>query len=83
MTVLAALSAIVFTIFVLTLAIYLILIDSRLRVISQYLGKIAFGVRAVESQTSPIGPATQRINADLQEIDASLRPIAEKARRLA
>ena len=61
------------------LAIYLVLIDRHLRVISTYLGKLAFGVRAVETQTSPIGPSVLRINATLREIDAALGPIAEKA----
>jgi hypothetical protein len=65
------------------LAIYLILIDRHLRVISAYLGKLAFGVRAVETQTSPIGPSVLRINATLREIDAALGPIADKAKRAA
>jgi hypothetical protein len=65
------------------LAIYLILIDRHLRVISAYLGKLAFGVRAVETQTSPIGPSVLRINATLREIDATLGPIADKAKRAA
>jgi hypothetical protein len=65
------------------LAAYLVLIDRRLRVISTYLGKLAFGVRAVETQTSPIGPSVLRINATLREIDAALGPIAEKAKRAA
>jgi hypothetical protein len=65
------------------LAIYLILIDRHLRVISAYLGKLAFGVRAVETQTSPIEPSVLRINATLREIDAALGPIADKAKRAA
>lgn len=65
------------------LAIYLILIDRHLRVISAYLGKLAFGVRAVETQTSPIGPSVLFINATLREIDAALGPIADKAKRAA
>ena len=65
------------------LAIYLVLIDRHLRVISAYLGKLAFGVRAVETQTNPIGPSVLRINATLREIDAALRPIAEKAKQAA
>jgi hypothetical protein len=65
------------------LATYLVLIDRHLRVISAYLGKLAFGVRAVETQTSPIGPSVLRINAILREIDAALGPIADKAKRAA
>ena len=65
------------------LATYLVLIDRHLRVISAYLGKLAFGVRAVEAQTSPIGPSVLRINATLREIDTALGPIAEKAKQAA
>jgi hypothetical protein len=65
------------------LAIYLVLISTHLRVISAYLGKLSFGVRAVETQTSPIGPSVLRINATLREIDAALGPIADKAKRSA
>jgi hypothetical protein len=65
------------------LATYLVLIDRHLRVISTYLGKLAFGVRAVETQTSPIGPSVVRINTTLREIDAALGPVAEKAKRAA
>jgi hypothetical protein len=65
------------------LAAYLVLIDRHLRVISAYLGKLAFGVRAVETQTSPVGPSALRINATLREIDAALGPIADKAKRAA
>ena len=65
------------------LAAYLVLIDRHLRVISAYLGKLAFGVRAVETQTSPIGPSVLQVNATLREIDAALGPIADKAKRAA
>lgn len=61
------------------LAVYLILIGRKLRVVSTYLGKVAFGVRAVESQTAAIEPSVIRINERLREIDAVLGPLAEKA----
>jgi hypothetical protein len=61
------------------LAVYLALISRRLRVVSTYLGRLAFGVRAVETQTASIGPSVVRINKTLQEIDAALGPLAEKA----
>ncbi len=63
------------------LALYLIALTRRLRNISTYLGKISFGVRAVESQTGAVGPAVLRINSLLEEIGEALGPIAEKARR--
>jgi hypothetical protein len=65
------------------LVAYLVLIDRHLRVISAYLGKLAFGVRAVETHTSPIGPSVLRINATLRDIDAALGPIVEKAKQAA
>jgi hypothetical protein len=65
------------------LAVYLILLARRLLTITRYLGKIAFGVRAVNSQTTPIGPSVLRINSTLNEIEAALGPLAEKAQRAA
>ncbi|GAA5106818.1 hypothetical protein GCM10025762_11160 [Haloechinothrix salitolerans] len=61
------------------LAVYLILIGRKLRIVSNTLGKVAFGVRAVESQTAPIGPSVVRINQRLGEINDALGPLAEKA----
>jgi hypothetical protein len=82
-TALVILTVIEIAIVVGVLATYLVLIDRRLRVISGHLAKLAFGVRAVETQTNPIGPSVLRINATLREIDAALGPIAEKASRAA
>lgn len=65
------------------LAMYLVLLHRRLAVTCTYLGKIAFGIRAVESQTAPIGPSVLRINKTLREINAALPAIAAKAERLA
>lgn len=65
------------------LAVYLILIDKHLKVISTWLGKVAFGVRAVNTQTASIGPSVIRINTTLREIDEALEPIADKANRVA
>lgn len=64
------------------LATYLILLHRRLTVTCTYLGKIAFGIRAVESQTASIGPSVLRINKTLREINGALGPIAAKAERL-
>jgi hypothetical protein len=82
-TVLVVLTVAEAAVVVAVLATYLVLIDRHLRAISAQLGKLAFGVRAVETQTGPIGPSVIRINATLQEIDAALGPIAEKARNAA
>jgi uncharacterized protein YneF (UPF0154 family) len=65
------------------LGTYLTLLHRRLRTISTYLGKIAFGIRAVESQTASIGPSVLRVNQTLREINAALPVVAAKAERLA
>lgn len=61
------------------LAYYLIQLTREARGISATLGRVAFGVRAVESQTRPIGPGVLRINSLLAEIEAALGPLADKA----
>lgn len=61
------------------LAAYLVRINRTLREVSTYLGKVAFGVRAVTTHTGSIGPSVMRINTTLREIDAALGPLAEKA----
>lgn len=80
---LVTLTVIEIALVVAVLAIYLIVIDKHLKVISTWLGKVAFGVRAVNTQTASIGPSVIRINTTLREIDAALGPIAEKAERVA
>jgi hypothetical protein len=80
---LVALTVFEIALVVAVLAIYLILVDKHLKVISTWLGKVAFGVRAVNTQTAPIGPSVLRINKTLREIDGALGPIAEKADRVA
>jgi len=68
---------------VVVLAVYVINLTRELRSISTVLGKVAFGVRAVETQTGAIGPAVTRINGTLGDIEQALGPIAEKARQAA
>ena len=65
------------------LAVYVVLLTRRLRSISSNLGRIAFGVRAVESQTARIGPAVLRINHGLGTLATSLPIVTEKAEQLA
>lgn len=60
------------------LAVYVIMVTRRLQVVSQYLGKITFGVRAVDTQTAKIGPSVTNINGTLQEIDQVLGRLVEK-----
>lgn len=65
------------------LAVYLIQITRLVRSISTTLGRVAFGVRAVNTQTAAIGPSVVRINTTLNEIEGALGPLAEKAKRAA
>lgn len=54
------------------LAGYLLAIAAGLRRVSGLLGQVTFGVRAIETQTEPIGPALRDINAALGEVAGSL-----------
>ena len=55
----------------------------QLNSISRTLAKITFGVRAVETQCLVIGPAADRINANLQQAASGLDEAAARAERLA
>ena len=65
------------------LAGYLIAIARRLESISTNLGKVSFGVRAIESQAAAIGPSVVRLNEELAAITGALPGIAEKAEQVA
>lgn len=54
------------------LAGYLIAIARTLRKVARTLGSVTFGVRAIETQTEPIGPALRSVNADLERVASSL-----------
>lgn len=66
MTLLVVLTVLEALLLVGALALYLVAIIRRLRTISSILGKVAFGVRAVESQTRPIGTSVEAVNAALE-----------------
>lgn len=67
------------------LVFYLVRINSALESIGgqasgyssrlSYLGKIAFGVRAIEQQTGHLGPEVVRLNESLTKAGAGLRSI--------
>lgn len=63
-------------------AVYLVLIDRSLRTTATYLSKVTFGVRAIESQCAPIGPAVTRINKQLADIAAGLGGLGRLAGQL-
>ncbi|MDP8942954.1 MAG: hypothetical protein M3N16_02360 [Actinomycetota bacterium] len=54
------------------IATYLIIINATLNKISQTLGLITFGVRAIESMTGLIGPALTELNGTLEKVAGSL-----------
>lgn len=55
------------------LAGYLLAIATSLRSTSRTLGKIDFGVRAIERQTRPVRPALRAVADDLDAISRGLR----------
>jgi len=68
---------------VLTLAYFLNRVAAQLVHITKTLAKVTFGVRAVETQCAVIGPAADRINANLTEAAGGLEKAAVLAERLA
>ena len=64
------------------LVYYLVRIAASLRRTSALLGKVAFGVRAIETQTEVIGPSVLTVNDQLATISdalAGLTGLAEAA----
>lgn len=55
------------------LAGYLTVIARDLRHVSRTLGKVNFGVRAIEQQTAPLGPALLEIDGDLEAVARALQ----------
>ena len=68
---------------VIVLAYFLNRVARLLNSISGTLGKVTFGVRAVESQCAVIGPAADQINANLTVAAGNLDRAAAAAERLA
>ncbi len=57
------------------LVYYLVRIAASLRRTSVLLGKVAFGVRAIETQCSAIGPAVLTVNDQLRGIARALQDL--------
>jgi len=64
---------------VVVLVYYLLRIAGSLRRTSTLLGKVAFGVRAIETQTNVIGPSVLVVNEQLTVIAAALDDLAALA----
>ena len=65
------------------LAYYLIRISESLRNTAASLAKVTFGVRAVETQCSSIGPSVLSINEKLGVIAGAVTGLADQAEELA
>ncbi len=64
---------------VVVLAYYLLRIAASLRRTAVLLGKVAFGVRAIETQCSSIGPSVLTINDQLAGVAAALSDLTRLA----
>jgi hypothetical protein len=82
MTLLVVLTVVEIVLFVTVLATYLVLLHRKLTAINSNLARITFGIRAVETQTSTIGPSVTSLNKRLTEAAGVLGPLVEKAERL-
>lgn len=79
MKLLIALSVAEALLLVIVLAVALIRISRLLRSISTTLGKIAFGVRAIEKQASAIGPGVGEVNEELKLMAGALTAATKRA----
>ncbi len=61
------------------LVYYLVRIAASLRRTSVLLGKVAFGVRAIETQTQVIGPSVVRVNQQLGGVVNALADLTRLA----
>ncbi len=73
---LVTLTIIEIVVVVVVLVYYLVRIAASLRRTSVLLGKVAFGVRAIETQTSVIGPSVLTVNEQLTGIAGALGDLA-------
>lgn len=78
-TLLIVLTVVEILVFLGVVAGYLSAIERSLGRTSTLLGKVAFGVRAIEKQTAPVGPGVTRLNGQLTEISGALAGLADLA----
>jgi hypothetical protein len=83
MTLQVILTVLEIALLVVVLAFFLNRVAVQLNSISANLARITFGVRAVETQCAVIGPAADRINANLASAAGGLDQAAAQAERLA
>lgn len=61
------------------LVVYLLVIAGSLRRTAVLLGKVTFGVRAIETQCTSIGPSVVAVNGKLSGIAAALADLTARA----
>ena len=76
---LVTLSIVEVVLVVAVLVYYLLRIAASLRRSSVLLGKVAFGVRAIETQCSSIGPSVLRVNDQLRVVAGALDELTRLA----
>lgn len=59
---------------VVVLATFVVIITRQLRGVAELLGRIAFGVRAVERQAGSLRPSVERMDATLEALNGELLP---------
>jgi len=64
---------------VVVLAVYLTAIARSLQRTATLLGKVSFGVRAIETECAPIGPVVTTINTQLAAISGALASVTALA----
>ncbi|GAC1355474.1 MAG: hypothetical protein NVS3B21_30420 [Acidimicrobiales bacterium] len=63
-------------------AVYLHFVAKSLRRSAKLLAEVTWGVRAVDSQTAPIGPVVTKINGQLATIAGALAGVAALAEQV-
>lgn len=76
---LVTLSIVEIALVALVLVYYLLRIAASLRRTAAVLAKVAFGVRAIETQCQVIGPAVLTVNDQLSAISGALSDVTELA----
>jgi hypothetical protein len=81
--VLISLTVVEIVLVIAVLAFYLIRISASLHETARHLAKSTYGVRAVETQCSSIGPSVTKINEQLATITGALGGVATRAETIA
>lgn len=63
---------------VVALAAFLLVVVAVLRRLTDVLGKVTFGVRAIAYRVQPVGPAIEELNADLTAVADAVEALAAK-----